>query len=732
MSSGGGIGPRGTGAAGEAPAWRVIPENLPFGVVLFDLEQSILYRNREHAALLGFDMEESGGIEPWLRRGCRDAAYAEKVVASWREHIWQKQLTRAFSLKTEDERLREIEFRANLLEDGRLLLTLIDVTESRRSEDALRLTETKYHTVFENAGAGIGIIDRTGRFVEVNSRFAATLGYATHQMIRMSVGECVAPEDMGRLFEAEAMLRKNDGIGLQKVSIRFRDHESALARKTVSLLAIRDLEGNPQLTAYIIRENSPDGEPEAGAPAAADAARAAIRSGSPEHPAEAGDLEEDLRRSREQNRAFLETIPDLILLMSADGSVRDLVPPAADWPGLKLSDDWTGQNIWTVWPEFGDVALQLLGQALESGEVAGAEFTAESGPGGGEFTYRVRVAGCGDDQAVAVIADITSLKSDREARLRQGVAFRHLQEAIFVTTVEGRILEVNAAAERVFGYAEEDLRGRGLATLYAPDSAEEFNRNLSKQLTEFGRWETRTPFHRKGGQRGFGEVVFLPVEDDGLPNSLIGIQREISDETLDATLGDRMQHRLRNQLQQVSSLFSLELEASPDGTSPPDLPPGVNWLQKFQVRLRSVTRMPEFAEDYTGPARLAAYAQAVGDDVVRILGRPGSNGDVQVTGDETIEGGVEIATPFGLLVAELVFSALSHPEGPPLAGEPKVRLILEKKDGKALMVARAVSGAFATASVSVLKCLVNQLHGGLQVVNQGQYVDVQIHFPVTV
>jgi PAS domain S-box-containing protein len=314
--------------------------------------------------------------------------------------------------------------------------------------------------------------------------------------------------------------------------------------------------------------------------------------------------------------------------------------------------------------------MRLLGQALESGEVATAEFSADSKQSRGKFTYGVRVARCGHDQAVAVVADTTARTSTREDQLRQSVAFRHVKEAIIVTTVEGRIVDLNAAAERIFGYSLEELNGKGIAVLYAPDFPEEFNQDLSKQLTEFGRWEARTSFFRKNGRRGFGEVVFLPVEEEGMPHSLVGVHREISDDALDASLGDRMQHRLRNQLQQVSSLFSMELEASPDGTTPPDLPKGVNWLQKFQVRLRTVMRMPEFAEEYSGPVRLPAYAQAIGDDVPRILGVAESIREVRVTGDTTIEGAIEVATPFGLLVGELVFSALSHPVNPPLVGEP--------------------------------------------------------------
>ena len=85
---------------------RRLLETLNVGVLVFDHGQNLRYGNREHARLLGRDLAQGGSMEDWLRAACRDADYAERVIRSWREHVWQKQLTRVFSLKNASDQLR--------------------------------------------------------------------------------------------------------------------------------------------------------------------------------------------------------------------------------------------------------------------------------------------------------------------------------------------------------------------------------------------------------------------------------------------------------------------------------------------------------------------------------------------------------------------------------------------------------------------------------------------------
>jgi len=79
---------------------------------------------------------------------------------------------------------------------GRFAVLFTDVTERRRAEDALRLSEERLRAVLEDAAVGIMEVDEEDRFVDVNARFCAMLGYPRDELIGKTIHEITAPEDL--------------------------------------------------------------------------------------------------------------------------------------------------------------------------------------------------------------------------------------------------------------------------------------------------------------------------------------------------------------------------------------------------------------------------------------------------------------------------------------------------------------------------------------------------------
>jgi PAS domain S-box-containing protein len=78
-----------------------------------------------------------------------------------------------------------------------------DITERKRSENALRRSEHLYRSTFDLATVGLAHLSPEGRFLKVNKRLATFLGYATDELLERSEPDLAHPEDrqpvVGRL-----------------------------------------------------------------------------------------------------------------------------------------------------------------------------------------------------------------------------------------------------------------------------------------------------------------------------------------------------------------------------------------------------------------------------------------------------------------------------------------------------------------------------------------------------
>lgn len=90
----------------------------------------------------------------------------------------------------------------------RFLGMLMDITERKQAEEALRTSEARYHTLFEYAPDGIVISDSKGYFLDANMRMCEMLGYSRDELLGLHASDVVSEKEIPRIAPALQMLNE--------------------------------------------------------------------------------------------------------------------------------------------------------------------------------------------------------------------------------------------------------------------------------------------------------------------------------------------------------------------------------------------------------------------------------------------------------------------------------------------------------------------------------------------
>ncbi|OIQ02479.1 MAG: hypothetical protein AUK55_00745 [Syntrophobacteraceae bacterium CG2_30_61_12] len=129
-------------------------------------------------------------------------------------------------------------------EEGTAFIAM-DVTEPRRAEQALRESEERLRAIFNNAGIGIMVTDRHGRYLQANAAWAEMLGYSPAFLVELEETELILPEDVeaGARRRAEIISGRRDHY---RYELRYRRRDGATIRGDVTATPIRDPDGQVQ------------------------------------------------------------------------------------------------------------------------------------------------------------------------------------------------------------------------------------------------------------------------------------------------------------------------------------------------------------------------------------------------------------------------------------------------------------------------------------------------------
>ncbi len=77
-----------------------------------------------------------------------------------------------------------------------ILISVVDITERKRSLEVLHRSEERFRNVFDNAASGMALVDLRGRYIRVNEEFQRMLGYTANELEWKNWQEVTHPEDI--------------------------------------------------------------------------------------------------------------------------------------------------------------------------------------------------------------------------------------------------------------------------------------------------------------------------------------------------------------------------------------------------------------------------------------------------------------------------------------------------------------------------------------------------------
>ncbi|BDG07098.1 PAS domain S-box protein [Anaeromyxobacter paludicola] len=206
------------------------------------------YLGRPRARIVGLGVHEVA--PPELAEIYRHADDA--LLAAGGTQVYETQVRWA------DGALREVVFsKATFLgEDGKvagLVGSILDITERKRAEQALRASEQKFRAAFDQAKVGLVLLGRGARFVEMNPAFREMLGRSDEALRRLRLADVLHPDDLAAgmaSYESLVAGERDHASSLRRV---LRE-DGALRYVRIGASAIRDAEGAFEAVVAVIED----------------------------------------------------------------------------------------------------------------------------------------------------------------------------------------------------------------------------------------------------------------------------------------------------------------------------------------------------------------------------------------------------------------------------------------------------------------------------------------------
>jgi PAS domain S-box-containing protein len=388
------------------------------------------------------------------------------------------------------------------------------------------------------------------------------------------------------------------------------------------------------------------------------------------------DLLESLRQrelalsdSELRYRTLVEWTPQAFLVFG-DGTVVYANPEALRLFGAQSASELVGRAVIDlIHPEFRALAAERIKRAIDDhvlNPAVEAKFVKVDGTLIDVITQSRSITYGAREAVQVAIQDITERKS-KDRHLRQlSQAVEQAPIAVVITDLQGNIEYANPAFTAITGYLQEEVVGGNPRILQSGRTPGQTFMALWKTLAAGKVWQGELFNRKKNGEEFVEYAVIAPVLDEaGAASHYVAIKQDITDrQQAQQQLQDSLQekiallhevhHRVKNNLQVITSLLRMELRRTDDARTSSVLEDMKGRVHAMALLHETLYRAGNFAT-----VDLAGYLRQLATQLFRIQAGQGLGVQLllelvpcTVTMDQ--------ATTCGLLVNELMSNALKH------------------------------------------------------------------------
>ena len=196
--------------------FRLLFENNPLAMWVYDLQTlHFLEVNDAAVARYGYSRDEFLGLRLTDIRPAEDIPLLTENLGAPRPSF---QESGPWRHRLKDGRIIWVQIASHLTEwQGRqaALVVAQDITERRRSEEALRATEELFRTAFEDAPFGMCLTALDGHFLQANAAFCEMVGYSQQELKAGAWQAITHPDDLERSRQAAYQLMGSPATSLE-------------------------------------------------------------------------------------------------------------------------------------------------------------------------------------------------------------------------------------------------------------------------------------------------------------------------------------------------------------------------------------------------------------------------------------------------------------------------------------------------------------------------------------